>query len=165
VTSAIRDQALAGEGPIPAEHRSDRMQATESDPRRVIQNWGKLTTEVAPRVAPILLLVRSAAATDPELAALREEMDADRLSRMAHNARYLSEGGHLRHGVSFERARDVLFAYSSPELYELFVLRQGWILEDYGRFLADAMIAALLPAESTGPAPSKRRSIQPHGDA
>jgi hypothetical protein len=41
--------------------------------------------------------------------------------------------------------RDVLFAYSSPELYELLVLRQGWPMDDYSRFVADGIAAAVLP--------------------
>jgi AcrR family transcriptional regulator len=141
---AIRDKALAGEGPVHAERRSDRMQASESDPRRIIRGWGVLTTEVAPRVAPVLLLVRQAAASDPELARLQAEMDAARLTRMTHNARTLLKGGHLRRGINLDEAADVLWTYSSPELYEMLVIRRGWAVERYGRFIADAMIAALL---------------------
>jgi len=100
--------------------------------------------EVAPRVAPVLLLVRDAAASDPELAKLQQEMDAARLTRMAHNARTLRDAGHLRKGVTLEAATDVLWTYSSPELYELLIIRRGWSIERYGRFVAEAMIAALL---------------------
>jgi len=143
---AIRDKALAGEGPVHAERRSDRMQATQHDPRSIIRGWGVLTVEVAPRVAPVLLLVRDAAGSDPELARLQDEMDAARLTRMTHNARTLLNGGHLREGITLEAATDVLWTYSSPELYELCVIRRDWSVERYGRFIADAMIAALLPA-------------------
>ena len=143
---AIRDKALAGEGPVHAERRSDRMQASQNDPRTIIRGWGVLTMEVAPRVAPVLLLVREAAASDPELARLQEEMDAARLTRMTHNARTLLKGGHLRTGITLDAATDVLWTYSSPELYELLVIRRGWSVERYGRFIADAMIAALLPS-------------------
>ena len=38
-----------------------------------------------------------------------------------------------------------MWAYSSADLYELLVIRRGWPLEQYGAFIADAMIAALLP--------------------
>ena len=103
--------------------------------------------EVAPRVAPVLLLVREAAASDPELARLQAEMDAARLTRMTHNARTLLKGGHLRTGITLDAAADVLWTYSSPELYELLVIRRGWAVERYGRFIADAMIAALLPRD------------------
>src|SRR5436305_6545499 len=63
---AICQQALAGAGPVPAEERSDVMHQTESDPRAVIRGWGALTSEVAPRIAPVLLLLRAAAVNDPE---------------------------------------------------------------------------------------------------
>src|SRR5947209_8775940 len=97
---AIRTRALEGEGPVPAERRSDELHAREADPRAIIQAWGALSAEVAPRVSPILLLIREAAATDLEGRALLEEMDADRLRRMTENARRLRDAGHLRPGIT-----------------------------------------------------------------
>ena len=141
---AIRARALLGSGPIPAEQRSDDLQAKEADPRKIIRGWGRFVTEIAPRSAPILLLVRDASRTDPELRALLEELDDDRLRRMTDNARRLSAAGHLRPRISLSDAATVLWTYSSPGLYELVVLRQGMSLRRYGRFVADAMIAALL---------------------
>jgi AcrR family transcriptional regulator len=141
---AIRTRALEGEGAVPAERRSDELQAREPDARKIIAAWGTLATEVAPRAAPILLLIRAAAATDPEVLVLLEEMDADRLRRMTENARRLRDAGHLRDGITLAQAADVLWTYSSPELYELLVLRRGWSPKRYGRFVADAMIHALL---------------------
>jgi AcrR family transcriptional regulator len=148
---AICDAALAGEGPVPAETRSDRMQVHEPDPRKIIRGWGELSAEVAPRISPILLLVRSAAAADPEMARLRDDFDAARLSRMTSNARNLAAAGHLRDDITAEQAGEVMWTYSSPELYELLVLRRGWPTGRYGAFIADAMIAALLPPEPPSP--------------
>jgi AcrR family transcriptional regulator len=142
---AICQEALAGAGPVPAEERSDAMQAAETDPRRIIRGWGTLTTEVAPRVVPILLLVRDAAASDPEMASLQVELDEQRLQRMTANARRLAAAGHLREDVPVDLAGEILWTYSSAALYELLVLRRGWPLDRYGAFIADAMIAALLP--------------------
>lgn len=144
---AIWEQGLAGAGPIPAWRRSDEMSEREADPRTVILNWGAFVTEVAPRAAPILLLIRAAAATDPEMATLLDEVDHARLTRMEHNARRLHDRGNLREDVTLEQARDVLWVYSSAELYELLVIRQGWPLERYSDFVAEGMIAALLPMD------------------
>ena len=141
---AICQRALAGEGPVPAEDRSDNLQAAEPDPREIIRGWGALTTEVAPRVAPILLLVRAAAVAEPEMAQLKAELDTARLTRMTHNAKGLASRGHLKPGLTVRKAAEVMWAYSSPELYELLVLTRGWPLSRYGTFIADAMIAALL---------------------
>jgi AcrR family transcriptional regulator len=141
---ALRDRALQGDGPVPAERRSDQVQARESDPREIIRAWGQFTAEVAPRVAPILLLVRDAASTDMQARALRDEVDKARLRRMTQNARRLQRAGYLRPGITLARASDVLWTYSSPELYELLVLNRGWSAKRFGRFVADAMADALL---------------------
>ena len=141
---AIRERALEGDGAVPAEQRSDAVQMQAADGRMIIEAWGVLTAEVAPKVAPILLLVRTAASTDADSQALLDELDADRLRRMTDNARRLRDAGYLRTGVTLAQAADVLWTYSAPELYELLVVRRGWKPAKYGRFVAAAMIDALL---------------------
>jgi AcrR family transcriptional regulator len=152
---AICEQALAGQGPVPAETRSDDLQASEPDPREIIQGWGRLSAEVAPRVSPILLLLRAAALTDPQMASLREEMEASRLARMTRNARTLADGGHLRADLTTERAGEIMWAYSSPDLYELLVVHRCWPAQEYGAFIADAMTAALLPPQPPAAPPGQ----------
>lgn len=141
---AIRDRALEGEGPVPAERRSDEIQARESDPRTIIRAWGAFVAELAPRASRIMLLIRDAAATDAAVRALRDELDADRLARMTENARRLRDAGHLHPGTPLAHAADILWTYSSPELYELLVLRRRWTPQRYGEYVAAAMINALL---------------------
>ncbi|MDX6629990.1 MAG: hypothetical protein QOH00_2236 [Gaiellales bacterium] len=143
---AIREAALGGAGPTPAEDRSDALQATERNPRKIIEGWGALTAEVAPLVAPILLLVRDAA-SDPEMERLQAELDEHRLARMTQNAQTLANGGHLREGVTVEQAAELLWTYTAPELYELLVDKRDWPPQRFGAFVADALIAALLPPE------------------
>ena len=142
---AIWARALEGEGSVPAEQRSDLMQATEQDPREVIRRWGDFIIEVAPRVVPILLLIKSAASTDPQIAELLAEVDEQRLGRMGRNARTLHDRRHLRLGMTLDEARDVLWTYSSPELFELLVGRRGWSVERFGAFVTDQLTSALLP--------------------
>lgn len=142
---AIYERGLAGRGPIPAYERSDAMRKRETDPRTIMRNWGALAGEVASLVSPILLLVRSAAAADPEIAALLEASDEERLERMRHHARFLAERGYLRQGVTVAEATDVLWTGSSLELYEALVVKRGWSLPRFAAFVADFMSAALLP--------------------
>ena len=144
---AIIEKGLAGRGPVPAEQRSDRIRDTEPDPRRILTAWGEFVAEIAPGTVPILLLARDAAAADPELAALLDEVSAARLERMTVNARGLHKAGHLRPGLTVAEAADIMWTYSAAEFYELLVLRRGWSPGQHGRFVAQAMIAALLPPE------------------
>jgi hypothetical protein len=133
----------------PGGQRSDRIRDTEPDPRKIVAAWGAFSAELAPQVIPIFLLARDAAASDTEVAAVLEQISAARLERMTANARGLLQGGHLRPGITLEQAADILWACSSPELYELLVTRRGWPAERYGQFIAQALAATLLPAERT----------------
>jgi len=141
---ALWDTGLAGEGPVHAEVRSDEVSGVETDPAAIIATWARLSTEVAPRVAPVLLLIRAAASTDPEMQTLNEVLDVQRIARMSHNADALASGGHLREGITRNHARDVLFTYTAPEIYESLVLRQRWSLEEFAQFIRQGITAALL---------------------
>ncbi len=103
-----------------------------------------LTAEVAPRAAPILLPLRAAAVADPQMAGLRPDIDASRLRRMTSNTSRLHAAGHLRTGITAEHAGEIMWTNSSPELHELLVPRRSWPPPQYGSFIAEAMIAALL---------------------
>ncbi len=95
-------------------------------------------------MAPLNLLVRAAAATDPVMAAFLDDINKQRLERMHHNAHRLADPGHLRRGLTTERARDVMFTYTAPELFEILVTRQGWTLDQYGDFVFRGLVAELL---------------------
>lgn len=141
---AICERDLAGDGPVHAEVRSDELQATESDSHAIMRGFGRLIVEVAPKVAPVMLLLRDAAVTDPDMAQLRVELGAARLRRMRHNARQLSSRGHLRAGISVEQAAEIMWTYTSEELYEMLVVRRGWSVRRLATFAVAAMSAALL---------------------
>ena len=146
---AMCEDALKGEGPIPAEQRSDAMQASETDPRRMLRGLGTLTTEVAPRINPLLLLLSTAAEADPTMAQLRADFDAARLARMTQVAQILATKTQLRPGLSVEEAAEIMWAYSSPELYGLLVLTRGWRPERYSEFVGESLVDALLGGRDT----------------
>jgi AcrR family transcriptional regulator len=141
---AIYDRGLLGRRGDPAYDRSDEMRERETDPRTIMREWGALTTEVASIVSPIRLLMRAAALTDPEVARLLTETEAERLTRMRHHARFLKERGYLREGVTVDEATDVLWVCSSVEIFDLLVVQRGWSLPRFSRFVSDFMIENLL---------------------
>ena len=131
-------RALRGEGSTPAEVRSNALRASATA-QEVAEGWGRLGMEVAPRIAPLMLVLRTAALADPEAAALYDELERDHLDRMADNARFLQRAGFLRDGVRLREARDVLWFTSAPEVYELLVVRRGWTRARYGQFVTDTI--------------------------
>jgi AcrR family transcriptional regulator len=155
VALAVFHDAIAGPDAESTESRADRVSADEADPRRRLRAFGTFVAEVTPRVAPLMLLVRNAAAADGELAAVWEQMLAERLARMATHAARLGDDGHLRKGVTVDEARDVLWLYSAPELYDLMVRRRGWTPDRFGAWVGEAYVAALLPGPPGGATPDR----------
>jgi hypothetical protein len=98
-------------------------------------------------MTPIRLLIRAAAVTDPEMAAVLKDGDDERLQRMRHHAVFLAARGYLRDGISTDKAADVLYTCSSLELFEVLVLQRGWPAPEFARFVADFMISNLLATE------------------
>ena len=143
---ALVRRALLGdpEATRAAEDRSDAAGLDAKDGPTLVHAWGELVAEVSPRVSPILLLLRDVAAHDRAAADLFDELEAERLTRMGVNARALERIGALRAGVSRAQARDVMWTYTSPDLYDVLVRRRGWSARRYARFVTDALSAALL---------------------
>ena len=147
LVKAVFDVSIVGDDePVPMVQRElvQRIRA-EPDPRRKLAMYGDHLTETAPRSVPVQLLVRAAAASDAAAAGVWDQMLAERLTGMTLFANHLHEEGHLRADVSVEEARDVLWTYNSTELYELLVIHRGWTPDRYGQWVADALVAALLP--------------------
>src|SRR6266545_245906 len=124
---AIYQRGLEGQEAVPAFQRADQMRERETDPRTIMRNWAALTSEVSAVVSPIARLVRFAAAGDPDMAALLKAHDD------------------VREDVSLAQATDILWTCTSDELYDLLVTQRGWSLPRFARWLADYMIATLLP--------------------
>ena len=131
----VCQRALRGATDVPAEERSNALRSSTSADA-VVEGWSRLAMEVSSRAAPLALVLRNAALTDPEAATLYENLERQRLDRMQDNARFLHEAGFLRDGVSVQEARDVLWLSAAPEVYELLVLRRGWSLARFGRHVA-----------------------------
>lgn len=109
--------------------------------------YGEHLAQTAPHHVPFQLVIRDAAGSDPEAAAVWAELQDERLRGMTMFAKDLAAGGHLREGIRASAARDVLWAYSSAELFDLLVGQRRWTPKRYGRWVAEALISALAPPD------------------
>ncbi|MET8143441.1 helix-turn-helix domain-containing protein [Sphaerisporangium sp. NPDC005288] len=103
------------------------------------------TRAILERVAPIIEMLRAAAAADPAIAGLWEQ-DADpRFTVHATAARSLVAKPGARQGVTAEHAADLLFGLLSPELYLVFVRDRGWSPVKWERWSYEALSSELCP--------------------
>jgi AcrR family transcriptional regulator len=94
------------------------------------------------RAAPLLELVRAAAARDSEIAALWQDINSERLTRARASARRLAAKTALR--TSVPDAAHTLWALTVPELYVLHVRESGRHPDAYQRWLADVLVTVLI---------------------
>ncbi len=146
LVKALVDVAIVGDDePVPLMEREFvQRNMAEPDPRKKLSDYGEHLAGVAPRVNPLRLIVRDAAADDPGAAEVWEQMQAERLTGMTHFAQHLRAGHHLRRGVSAAEARDVLWTHNSVELWDLLVRQREWTNARFGRWVGRQLVAALL---------------------
>jgi AcrR family transcriptional regulator len=146
LVKALVDVAIVGDDqPIPLMEREFvQGNMAEPDPRKKLTSYGAHLAVVGPRVHPIALIVRDAAAADPTAGEVWQQMQEERLTGMTHFARHLRAGKYLRTGVSEAEARDVLWTYNSAELWDLLVHQRRWTAKRYGQWIGSQLIAALL---------------------
>lgn len=143
---AVFDVSVAGDDePVPVAER-DTIAAIKAEPRAAekIAMYARIVAEGSRRWAPVLLLARDAAKVDRTAADVWAQMRQETLTAMTLFAADLMASGQVRAEHTAEDARDILWMYHSPEVYELLVIERGWSAERYGRFFADAVIGALL---------------------
>ncbi len=144
---ALIEQALSGtDAPVAAEDR-DYVKAigAEPDPARKLAIYARAVREIQARMAPLVLALRDASATEPDAAEVWREISDRRAANMHKLAQDLEAAGGLRAGLSIDEAADVIWATNSSELYVLLTVERGWSPERYERWLADTWCRLLLP--------------------
>jgi AcrR family transcriptional regulator len=146
LAKAVFDFVIAGDDePVPVWRRSeaDAIRA-EPDVRRKIMLYGRGLAARQQRSAKVQVLIRDGGHTDESLAALWQQLLAERLTGMTMLGRHLIESGQLREGIEPDEVRDVLWTFTAVELYELLVVERGWPLDRYAEWIGHAIAAALV---------------------
>lgn len=143
---AMFDVAIVGDDePVPLQQREmvAHIQA-EPDGHKKLRIYGAAYTERAERAVPIQLLVRAAAASDPAAREVLDQLNQERFTGMTAFSRHLHQSKVLRKGVRSVDARDVLWLFTAPEVYERLVLERGWSTKRFSTWITQQLAAALL---------------------
>lgn len=133
------------EGDAPVAERSwYREVLDERDPTRQLRLNARNARAVKLRIAPVLEVVRAAAASDADIASLWERIQSDFHANQGAVVESLAAKGALAPGLGVERATDILWALNHPDVWQLLVGRRGWSADEWERWFADAAAAQLL---------------------
>ncbi|MDX6205890.1 MAG: hypothetical protein QOF39_1947 [Frankiales bacterium] len=116
----------------------------EADQLRQIAMFATEMAARMERVRPFDDIMRSAAVVDPEVAALRDDLQLrQRRAAMTTVAGWLVARGPLRDGV--DGAAAVLWTLTSPEVNHMLRVDWGWSTAQYETWLRTTLTAGLLP--------------------
>jgi AcrR family transcriptional regulator len=116
--------------------------APESSTR--LRYAARIARQIFDSERPVLDLLRGAGVLAPELLRVERERESMRYERQEPLIEYLAKKKHLRPGLSRARARDVLWALTSRDLYRMLVRERGWTSQEFEDWLADTLLRALL---------------------
>ena len=115
----------------------------EPDQRRQLRLFARDIASVSAQVRPVFEILRTASATEPEIAPIYAEMEDYRLRNMRQAAEWLAARGKLR--VPVERAAEIIWTLASPDVARLLCEGRGWDNDDYADWLEDTLTRSLLP--------------------
>jgi AcrR family transcriptional regulator len=149
----LLDVSIAGDDdgvPLP-DRPHVRALAADPDPRKQLSGFADITCGIMSRTEPVYRILVSAAASDPEAAALLDRQTQHRQQGQSQIAGVLARSGALAPGLRERDAADIIHALMSPEVYRLLVGDRGWSNQKYGEWLKRTLIAQLLPPLPSAP--------------
>jgi AcrR family transcriptional regulator len=146
--AAYLDVAIVGDAEaVPLLDRDEVQQVRQtSDQREQLRRLAHLGRTIFERTATAHAVLRSAAAVDPEAAAIADEDDRRRRMTIRAYIDILADSGPLRHGLSKEEAADTFSVLASPEGYFRLTTSRGWTPAHYERWLGANLTLLLLPS-------------------
>jgi AcrR family transcriptional regulator len=143
----VLDVAVAGDtDPVATLDRPwAREVLAEPDPAAQLARQAAGARRVLERAAPVLEVVRTAAAAEPELAGLWRLNREQRHTVQLRFAEALVAKTALRDGHDAASAADIALTILGPETYDLLVTGRGWAADRWERWAADALVRQLLP--------------------
>ncbi|WP_317454038.1 helix-turn-helix domain-containing protein [Streptomyces sp. TRM68416] len=149
VLKEVLDTAVAGDtDPVATLDRPWAREVLDApDPAAQLALQAAGARRVLERAAPLLEVVRGAAAADAELAELwRTSLEQRHTVQLRFAEALLAKcGGRLRDGHDAASAADVALAVLGPESYGVLVTARGWSPERWQEWAADALQRQLLP--------------------
>jgi AcrR family transcriptional regulator len=142
-----RDRAIAGDDdPRSVAERPDfGAIAAAPDAEGALRALAAISADIARGFADLDEVLRQGSALDPEVAALREVSEAERLTGARGIVRTVAAKGRLCDGLTEAAAADVLWLLMAPDQYRRLTRERGWSHTRFARWYADTMVRLLLP--------------------
>jgi AcrR family transcriptional regulator len=156
ILKQLLDTSIAGDDrPIALPDRPDVAPVfAATDPTELLAGAAGITIAINQRTHDVYWVLVGAAGSDPEAAALLDDLRAQRDLGQRQIVRRLQRLHALRADVKPRDAEDRVHALMSPEVYRLLVVDRRWSAERYREWLVDTLADQLLTGARAAVAPA-----------
>jgi AcrR family transcriptional regulator len=140
----VWDITIGGDDEDVVFHERPEVKALRAEPdlRRRLVGHAAFSTATARRIAPFLIALQGAAASEPAAAQMLAEIGRQRYEGIGVMAREAAATGQL--GVSEQECRDVIWAMTDGMLWHRLVHERGWTDEEFAGWLGRIWVSALV---------------------
>ncbi len=153
VLKEVMDYVIGGDdADIPfLEREGPQTVRRSTDQREQLRRFSVGITAQLSRIGPYNSLLQNAAAVEPEIAELRDDLNLrQRREAMTTVAEWVAANGPLRDSMTVDDAAAVLWALTSSDVYVTFTQHWQWSSDRYQDWLRHALQATLLPERARG---------------
>lgn len=125
--------------------------AGETDSVRLIELTAVVARSIYESESAELGLLRGASAFSPDLRTMEQELETMRLDMQKERVTLLFAQAKAKRGLTFEAARQLLWMYTSRDIYRMLVHQCGWTPDQYQDWLAETLVDALVDRASQRP--------------
>jgi hypothetical protein len=114
----------------------------------MVEDFGRILTDLMERTSAILHVLATAAQVDPEAADLLAEIRRQRHTGQSRIVAALAERDALDPDLDPVQAADMVYACMSPDVHRILTIERGWTSQDY-ELWAVRCLRSLLRHEAT----------------
>jgi AcrR family transcriptional regulator len=146
ILHALMDVRVGGDDRDIAVIDREEPQAVRAEPyqARQLERFARDIAAIIERARPVDDIMRSAAAVDAEVAALRTGLQEQRHVNMRTFVGWVAAQGPLRDGMGEEEAAAIVWTLTSPEVHRLLRVERGWTADRYVAWLEATLKESLL---------------------
>jgi AcrR family transcriptional regulator len=149
ILAELLDVSIAGDDAEITVNARDWMRPVWEAPTAAerLRAYATAVRRIMDGAADVFTVVATAATTDPDVIELADTTQQRRRAGATSVIDSVRTVAKLRHGLTRERAIDVLWLLNGPDIYTHLTHRARWTPAQYQVWLAEAMITQLLPPD------------------
>lgn len=140
VLKALMDEAL----PSGQFNTLVEMSIEEKSPEERLGISAKIARQIYDAERAQMSIFRGATVLAPEFRELEQEREMRRYERQKVTINAMVKERSLMKGLDPTKARDILWALTGRDMYRMFVIEQGWLPDEYEKWLTQLLISTLM---------------------